>query len=207
MDTIVTRSARRLWRLFTRNALVRTSDRVESVVSILAVALVLLALPLAGAIGTAVHDSHSADYQEQVRTATPGGDGARRQPSTVRPYAVSFDVHARWYDHGIAHEDVFGWDRPPVSVRSSRSGSTRRGDYTGPPIPRGGRPAMACSGAVLWLSVLTVVASVTGLVRFPRIERRSMPSGTGGYARWSVTTWGAPVPSTDLTGSAGSFPV
>ncbi|WP_167099729.1 hypothetical protein [Mycobacterium sp. DL592] len=173
MDTIVTGPHGWLWRLFTRNALVRTSDRVESLVSILAVALVLLALPLAGAIGTEVHASRSAAYQEQVRTRhTVAATVLDDSTSTVRPYEVSFDVHARWYDHGVAHEDVFGWDRPAGVGEKLTIWVDEAGAYTGPPMP----PRRAASdgivaGVVLWLSVLTVVASVTGLVRF-RLERR-----------------------------------
>lgn len=173
MNTIVTGPRGWFWRLFTRNRLVRRSDRVESVVSILAVTLVLLALPIAGAVGTAVHASRSAVYQEQMRTrhtvsATVLADGS----STVRPYAVSFDVHARWYDHGVAHEDVFGWDRPASLGEKLTIWVDGAGAYTGPPMPpRRAVSDAVVAGAVLWLSVVTVVAALTGLVRF-RIERR-----------------------------------
>jgi hypothetical protein len=41
-------------RAFGRNPLVRTSDRIEALLLILAVAVALAAAPIAGAIGTAV---------------------------------------------------------------------------------------------------------------------------------------------------------
>lgn len=173
MNTIVTAPRGWFWRLFTRNRLVRRSDRVESVVSILAVTLVLLALPIAGAVGAAIHASRSAAYQEQMLTRhTASATVLADSSSTVRPYAVSFDVHARWYDHGVAHEDVFGWDRPASLGEKLTIWVDGAGAYTGPPMPpRRAVSDAVVAGAVLWLSVVTVVAALTGLVRL-RIERR-----------------------------------
>ena len=53
------------WRLaqaLARNPLVRTSDRIEVAVMALAVAVSLVAMPVALAIGTAVHDEHARAY-------------------------------------------------------------------------------------------------------------------------------------------------
>ncbi|WP_328358740.1 hypothetical protein OG976_05040 [Mycobacterium sp. NBC_00419] len=173
MDTIVPGPRGWFWRLFARNDLVRRSDRIESVVSILAVVVVLLALPVAGAIGTAVHASRSAVYQEQVRTRhTVAARVLADSTSSVRPYAASFDVHARWRDRGRAHEGVFGLDRPASTGEQLTIWVDEAGDYAGPPTPH--RRAVSdavVAGVVLWLSVVTVVAALTGLVRF-RIERR-----------------------------------
>jgi hypothetical protein len=43
--------------LFRRNPLLRASDRIEALVVALAVMVSLLAVPVAAAVGTAVHDS------------------------------------------------------------------------------------------------------------------------------------------------------
>ncbi|WP_059017826.1 hypothetical protein [Mycobacterium sp. M26] len=160
-------------RLFARNPLIRRSDRVESLILMLAVAVVLAAAPVAGAIGTAVHSSRSAVYQEQMRTRhTVTATVLEDSTSTVRPYAVSFDVHARWFDRGVTHEDTFGWDRPAKTGEQLTIWVDQKGGYVGPPT----RPHRAVSDAViaavvLWLSVLTLVVAATTLVRF-RIERR-----------------------------------
>ena len=53
------------WRLaqpVARNPLVRTSDRIEVAVMALAVAVSLAVMPVALAIGTAVHDEHARAY-------------------------------------------------------------------------------------------------------------------------------------------------
>ncbi|GFG49215.1 hypothetical protein CQY20_30595 [Mycolicibacterium agri] len=55
-------------RAFTRNPLVRTVDRVEAVVVLMAVAVALMAIPVVAAIGTAVHDARSHVYAEQAQT-------------------------------------------------------------------------------------------------------------------------------------------
>lgn len=55
-------------RLFNRAALVRGIDRVEAIAVTLAIAVAVLAVPIAAAVGTAVHDSRSHLYAEQNDT-------------------------------------------------------------------------------------------------------------------------------------------
>ena len=92
--------------------------------------------------------------------------------STVRPYTVSFDVRARWQDRGVQHEDVLGWDRPANAGDRLSIWVNDKGDYAGPPT--GHKRAVSdaiIAGAVLWLSVIAVVAAAIGLARF-RLDRR-----------------------------------
>lgn len=160
-------------RLFGRNPLLRTSDRIEALMLILAVAVVLVAAPIAGAVGTAVYSGRTAVYEQQVRTRhTVTATVLADSTSTVRPYSVSFDVHARWQDRGVQHEDILGWDRPAKAGERLTVWVNDKGDYAEPPT----RPKRAVSdaiiaAAVLWLSVVTVVAATVGLVRF-RLDRR-----------------------------------
>lgn len=53
---------RTILRVFSRNPLVRGTDRLEAVVMLLAVTVSLLTIPFAAAAGTAVHDSRSHVY-------------------------------------------------------------------------------------------------------------------------------------------------
>jgi len=160
-------------RLFGRNPLVRNSDRIEALMLILGIALVLVTAPIAGAVGTAVYSSRAAVYEQQVRTRhTVAATVLADSTSTVRPYNVSFDVSARWQDRGVQHEDALGWDRPAKAGERLSIWVNDRGDYTGPLA----RPERAVSdaiiaGAVLWLSVIAVVAAAIGLARF-RLDRR-----------------------------------
>ncbi len=53
-----------LLRLLGRDPLVRTTDRIEALVSVLTVVVTLLAAPIAAAIGTQVYDSRRDIYAE-----------------------------------------------------------------------------------------------------------------------------------------------
>ena len=86
-------------RAFGVNPLVRISDRIEAIVVVSAVATSLLAAPVAGAIGTAVHDARSRVYAEEAHTRQPisaivttNGHSA----AIARPYPTTAVVQARW---------------------------------------------------------------------------------------------------------------
>jgi hypothetical protein len=108
MDTFTVRLPR--WpvvRLFDRNPLIRTSDRVEALVLVLAVVVSLLAAPIAGTVGTAVHDSRRHLYAEQARTrhtvtATVTDSNAAHQ--VLRTTTIT--VPARWSAAGVEHTGV-----------------------------------------------------------------------------------------------------
>ena len=70
MDTFTVRLPRWpiLLRLTGRDPLVRTTDRIEALVFVLAVVVSLLAAPIAAAVGTAVYDSSRHIYAEQAHT-------------------------------------------------------------------------------------------------------------------------------------------
>src|SRR6476469_8095277 len=73
MDTFTLRLPRWpvLLRLAGRDPLVRTTDRIEALVVVLAVVVSLLAIPIAAAVGTAVYDSRRQAYAEQTHTRHP----------------------------------------------------------------------------------------------------------------------------------------
>ena len=105
MDTFTVRWPR--WptaRLFGRNPLVRTSDRVEALVLVLAVVMSLLFAPIAAAVGTAVHDSSRQLYAEQAHTrhsvtATVTDDNAAQQVLQTNTITVA----AQWSAAGAEH--------------------------------------------------------------------------------------------------------
>jgi hypothetical protein len=51
-----------------RNPLVRVTDRLETLVIVLAIVVSLLATPVAGAVGTAVYDARRQQYEAEVLT-------------------------------------------------------------------------------------------------------------------------------------------
>ncbi len=102
METFTVPLPRRLFaQLFSRNPLIRATDRVEALILVFVVAVSLIAVPISAAVGTAVHDSRSRQYAEQVQTRRPvtatviGESHPRRnlESSTVT-------VPARWFAAG-----------------------------------------------------------------------------------------------------------
>ena len=83
--------------LFRRNPLLRASDRFEALVVALAVMVSLLAVPVAAAVGTAVHDSRRDVYAQQhhtrhLVTATITDDTAAQNISRTNTATMA----ARW---------------------------------------------------------------------------------------------------------------
>jgi len=92
MDTFTVRLPR--WpivlRLLGRDPLVRTTDRIEALVFVLAVVVSLLAAPIAAAVGTAVYDSSRHIYAEQAHISTLSRPTSaipwpRRSPTSLPP--------------------------------------------------------------------------------------------------------------------------
>jgi len=161
-------------RLLGRNPLVRTSDRIEAWMLLLATVVVLSAVPVAGAIGTGVYSSRTAVYEQQISswhivTATVLQDNT----VTVRPYSVDAAVHARWQDGGVSHDDTFGWDRAVKAGDRLTIWVDEKGDYAGPPTPPKRAAADAVTmGAMMWLSVVAAAAALIALVRFRLQQHR-----------------------------------
>ena len=108
MDTFTVRVPRWpiLLRLRGRGPLIRTSDRIEAVALVLAVVVSLLAVPIAAAVGTEVHDSRRHIYSEQIHSrhtvaATVTADNAAQQDWPISTVTVM----ARWSVNGVEHTD------------------------------------------------------------------------------------------------------
>jgi len=105
--------------LFGRNPLVRTSDWIEALVLVFTVFVSLLAVPIACAVGTAVHDSHHQLYAERPQTrhtvtATVTDDNAAQQDSPTSMITVS----DRWRGAGVNH-GTSPADTPTPSARAA----------------------------------------------------------------------------------------
>ena len=92
-----------LLRLLGRDPLVRTTDRIEALVSVLTVVVSLLAAPIAAAVGTEVYDSRRDIYAELATPRHRGRDGHRRPclPTNLRTTMIT--VQARWSAAGTEH--------------------------------------------------------------------------------------------------------
>ncbi len=110
LDTFMVRLPRwPIFGLFRRNPLIRVSDRFEALVMALAVVVSLLAVPVAAAVGTAVHDSRRDVYAQQhhtrhLVTATITDDTAAQNISRTNTATMA----ARWSATGAEHTGAVG---------------------------------------------------------------------------------------------------
>ena len=156
------------WRLAQargRNALVRTTDRVEVAVMALAVAVSLAAMPVAGAIGTAVHDAHARTYAAE-----------QRDRHKVAAPATEDNAVPRWQVGDV--ENTGALDTSVKDGSSLDVWVDRNGHHVSPPAPSWQAGADAIVAAVgFWLSVTAVAALLVATVR--RFLRRAR------YAGWN----------------------
>lgn len=105
LETFTVRLPRRpIFGLFRRNPLIRASDRIQALVMAVAVMVSLLAVPVAAAVGTAVHDSRRGVYAQQhhtrhLVTATITGGTAAQNISRTNTATMA----ARWSAAGSEH--------------------------------------------------------------------------------------------------------
>jgi hypothetical protein len=154
-------------RLFSRNPLVRTSDRIETVVVALAVVLVIIATACAGVVGTAIYDAKAQTYREQAQTrhavmATAVTDG---EPA-VLPETTAFTVQARWRLNGVDHADLLGWNTSAKAGEQLPIWVDDLGNRVEKPSPVERAAVDALSTAVVgWLIVIAATAQVVVVVR------------------------------------------
>ncbi|NNH69332.1 hypothetical protein HLB23_05505 [Nocardia uniformis] len=151
----------RLWRVqpLSANPLMRTSDRFEAVIRVLAIALAMLAVPLAGAAGTAAYTSSAERIRtdnsaKTVVTATVTGDPERKIRAEHNGTEEWFEAPVRWSLEGRS-----------AMANVSVPGSTAAGDavpvWIGPDGTPTGAPqspgAAAAHGIARGLLVLLAI--------------------------------------------------
>jgi hypothetical protein len=161
-------------RLFSRNPLIRTSDRLEAAVVTLAVAVAVIAAACAGLIGTIIHDTETQKFvqQAQTRHALVATAVADSKPE-VSAGTTAATVHAQWQVNGINHTGVLGWDYAvkagePLSIWVDADGN--RVDQP-TPIERATADALLAV-IVGWLIVVLAAAQVVSAVRAHAIRMR-----------------------------------
>jgi len=154
-------------RIFSRNPLIRTSDRLEAAVVALAVILVVVAAACAGIAGTIIHDTETQAFLQQAQTrhalvATAVAD-SRPEGSTG---TTASTVAARWQVNGINHADVI---RSDYAIKAGEPLQIWVDDHGKPvarpsPVERAAVDALAAA-VVGWLIVVLAAAQVVGAVR------------------------------------------
>jgi hypothetical protein len=185
METF-TLSLGRCWviRVVGRNPLVRTSDRVEALLLILLFIAALVVTPVAGAISTAVHDTHAHAYAEQARDryqitamviekpAVPAIEDAIAMSEQSQ---MVVRAAARWRVDGVDHTETLKVD-PEAKVADRvniwvDSGGNRVAAPT--PISQAGIDALFV-GAASWLALMAGVAGLSALMRAGLTRRRGI---------------------------------
>jgi len=156
-----------LLRLAGRDPLVRTIDRIEALVLVLAVAASLIAAPIAAAVGTAVYDSSRQIYAEQADTrhtvaATITGAPASQQILRTGTTTVS----ARWTAAGAEHTGTVN------APSTAKAGDTLEiwvddnGTQVPEPAPTSRAATEAAMGAmVIWICAAAIAATLFTLTR------------------------------------------
>jgi hypothetical protein len=161
-------------RLFSRNPLVRASDRIETAAIAFVLLFVIIATACAGVFGTAVYDAKAQTYREQAQTrhavvATAVTDSEL----AVSPETTAFTVQARWRLSGIDHDELLGWNNSVKAGDQLQIWVDDRGDRVEQPSPveRAAVDALSVA-AVGWLIVVAAAAQVVLVVRAHTIRMR-----------------------------------
>ncbi|MGE2717969.1 Rv1733c family protein [Mycolicibacterium litorale] len=154
-------------RLFNRAPLVRGIDRVEAVVVALAFVVAVLAVPIAGAIGTAVHDSRSDHYAGQAETRHGVTATITRVPEAP-PFSRTGTITApvEWWADGTQHTataqvPATASEGDPVELWIGANGA-----QAFPPAPTSRAAVEGVTAAVaIWISVAAAAAILATVVQ------------------------------------------
>ena len=171
-------------RAFGRNPLVRGSDRAEALLLLFAFVSVLVITPVAGAIGTAVHESHARLYADQARARQPVTATVTGNPApAIQANHVVIEAPVRWRVDGVEHTARLEVAPTPKIGDRVQVWVDRGGNHMGPPPApsRAGADALI-AGAGFWLSVVAGVAGLTAWLRAGLARRRD----TAWEREWQV---------------------
>lgn len=178
----------RTWflKLWGHNELVRSSDRVEAWLLSVAVALAVIAVPIAAAVGTAVHDTRAQMYVAQAQSrhivsATVLEDGA----TAVQGATVLASATAQWTAAGRTRVDTIA---VPERVNAGDHVDVwvdDRGDLVAAPRSPGEAVTFAVVVAAMsWLVVVGALAGSCALLRWwlNRCRRAEWDRAIGSFA-------------------------
>ena len=161
-------------RRFSRNPLIRTSDRIEAAVVALAVLLVFIATACAGVLGTIIHDTETQNFlqQAQTRHAVVATAVADSKPA-VSSETTASTVFARWQVNGRDHSDKLSWDYAVKAGEPLPIWVDADGNRVDRPTPVERAAVDALTEAVVgWLIVVLAAAQVVSAVRAHAIRMR-----------------------------------
>ncbi|HTI75262.1 MAG TPA: hypothetical protein VL634_09720 [Mycobacterium sp.] len=176
--TIGTRSPWWVRALGRRNPLVRGSDRIEALVLALAVVFSAVAIPIAGAIGTSLHEQRTRIYAREAITRHQVVAVATEEGQLVpRLGGVSFSAEATWSDGGRSHRGEIPWTGRAKVGDQQTIWVNEAGENVGKPPS----PSRADSEAIGIALVVWLGAAEASTVLFCLVRRRL---NHWRYAQW-----------------------
>lgn len=175
MDT-VDLHVKNVWlsRVFGHNPLVRSSDRVEAVVTAVVVAMLVLFIPIACAVGTTVHETQTRYLTEYRAThhevsALVTDD----HPGPAELYTPGELSRVQWTHAGRVRSDVMFSQEPPKVGEALTIWVNDRGERT-PPPPDSAVPTLTAvtAAASVWLGAAAVAATLLAVQRLWLDRRR-----------------------------------
>ena len=168
-DTFTVRLPRwpTLLRLLGRDPLIRTSDRIEALALVLAVVISLLAVPIAAAVGTEIHDSRRLVYADQIHThhtvtATISADNSAQQDWPINTVTVT----ARWSVNGAEHTDEANAASTAKTGDPIEIWVDDNGAQAPVPTPTAFAAVEAVTGAlIIWMCVAAAAATLFYVTR------------------------------------------
>ncbi|KUI41484.1 hypothetical protein AU197_16745 [Mycobacterium sp. IS-1590] len=148
-----------------RNPLVRMTDRIETLVIVMAVAASLIAIPVAGAMATAIHEERGRAYVAEAQHRYPVTATVTATTAPLRNTDVSV-VQANWRFAGVQHTERFQWDQI-VRVGQTIDISVNPDGRRAQPLDPWWRAGVDASVAAIsfWLAVTAAAAMVVLGVR------------------------------------------
>lgn len=152
-----------------RNPLLRWSDRIESLTTVIAVIVTVVAIPIAAAVGTSVYDARALVYRDQARTlhriTADVLDGGR--PESAPLYEVVYSTSLRWTWSGAARTATVDWPSRVEAGETVELWLDAAGDPAAPPATpdQAAREAIA-SAFIVWVAATGCALVVLGFVRW-----------------------------------------
>ena len=169
MDTYTVRLPRWpiLLRLLGRDPLVRTTDRVEALVSVLIVVVTLLAAPIAAAIGTEVYDSRRDVHAAQALPSHTVTATVTDVPAAEQDLGTDMiTAQARWSAAGVEHSGAVEAQSTVEAGDSVEIWVDHDGLQVPAPIPTSRAAVEAVTVALVsWVGFATAAAALFTLTR------------------------------------------
>jgi hypothetical protein len=168
METFTIGLGNHWWvRAFGRNPLVRRSDRIEAIVLVFAVMLTVIALPIAGAYGTFVHDERARLYAEEAQTRHQVIATATEDGSVVPQLkGVAFTAEAMWNDAGRNNTGEVVWSGRAKAGDQQNIWVDSQGEFVGQPSSQSRADSDAVVAAMaVWLGAAEASVALVYLVR------------------------------------------